>query len=200
MRRSPRPRCCAGRRSEARKGQHRGGAKENGENNDARSHPDIRDRGGRRDHDHRARRRRRSPQAHRRPARQLGHVDCASRREGRDLQEARHRPRDHLHVGVGRNAAAGHCRLRRSRLRGRHPGRHGRLCQGRAGAHHRRGGDRRRRLLVRQGVLADQNAAGHQRPHHRLSRPTARRRKASSAPSSTSSSSPPSRWRPATRR
>ena len=166
MRRSrPRPCCAERRRSKTRRTARRRGER-NGENNDARSNSDPGDRGGRRDHDHRARRRRRSPQAHRRPARQLGHVDCVSRREGRHLQEARHRPRDHLHVGLGRDAAAGHRRLVDLGFAVGTQGAMARLCQGRAGAHHRRGGDRRRRLLVRQGVLADQNAAGHQRPHH----------------------------------
>ena len=42
-------------------------------------------------------------------------------------------------------------------------GAHGRLLQGRAGAHHRRAGDRRGGLLVRQSNLADQDAEGHQR-------------------------------------
>ena len=113
-------------------------------------------------------RRRRSSEAHHRPARQLGHRDLPSRQQGRHLQEAWPRARDDLHGGLGRDPAAGDRRQRRSRPRGRHARRDRGLLEGRAGAHHRGRGDRGRRLLVREGDLADQDAQGPQRPQHRL--------------------------------
>ena len=55
-----------------------------------------------------------------RPARQLGHRDQPSRDQGRHLQEIWARARHALHVGVGRDAAAGDLRQRRPRSRGWH--------------------------------------------------------------------------------
>ena len=95
-------------------------------------------------------------------------ADPASRREGRHLQEARHRSRDDLHLRQRRDLAAGDFQPRRYRACGRHAGRDQRLCQGRAGAHHRRGSDRRRRLLVCEGRFRHQDAEGHQRQDHRV--------------------------------
>ncbi len=93
---------------------------------------------------------RRSAQDDHRPARQLGHRDPASRRQGRHLQEARPRARDDLHLRRGETLQPVISGSVDIGLRRRHARRHGGLFQGRAGAHHRRGGDRRRRLLVRQ--------------------------------------------------